>query len=44
MRPIWRSTTGRTLVDGPYKTGFWGLTHALDAVDPTSITYGSAEQ
>ncbi len=34
----------RTFVDGQYKTGFWGLTHTLDAVNPTSITYGSTEQ
>jgi len=37
-------TSGRTFIDGQYKTGFWGVTHALDAADPTSITYGATQQ
>jgi len=36
--------SGRTLVDGSYKMGFFGLTHALDAVDPATITYGAVQQ
>ncbi|MEN6547450.1 MAG: Ig-like domain repeat protein [Armatimonadia bacterium] len=31
----------RTLVDGAWKTGFWGLTHTIDA---GTTSYGSAEQ
>ncbi len=34
----------RTYVDGEYKSGFWGLTHTLDAADPSSITYGALQQ
>ena len=34
----------QTLVDGEYEAGFWGLTHKLDAGDPTSIEYGAALQ
>lgn len=34
----------KTYVDGLYKTGFWGLAHALDAADPTTIAYGAAQQ
>ena len=37
-------TSGRTFVDGQYKTGFWGLTHAVDGVDPASIAYGAVQQ
>jgi len=31
----------RTLVDGSWKTGFWGLTHTIDA---GTASYGSAQQ
>jgi len=34
----------QTLVDDEYKAGLWGLTHELDAGDPTSITYGASLQ
>jgi hypothetical protein len=33
-----------TYVDGEYRLGFWGLTHRLDAADPSSITYGALQQ
>jgi len=36
--------TGRTYVDGSYKSGFWGLLHSLDAADPTDIRYGAEQQ
>jgi len=34
----------QTSVDGAYRPGFWGLTHALDMATPPGITYGAVQQ
>lgn len=34
----------KTSVDGEYRSGFWSLTHMLDAPDPTSVEYEATQQ